>query len=82
MSLFIPFYLNYLQRTTSVHNQLKYKSLLTISLVVFRIVRPAKSRAQTEIGEFDVSITVYKNVVWLNVSMNEPHLMNTFYSTS
>ena len=51
-----------------------------VSLVVLRIVCPPETGAQTKISQFYVSVLVDQDVVWLDVSMNEPQLVNTFKS--
>lgn len=40
---------------------------------------PPKAGAQTKIGQFDVSIFIDQNIVWLDVTMDETHLVDAFY---
>jgi hypothetical protein len=42
---------------------------------------PPEARTQAEIRELYMTISVYQNIVGLDITMNEAHLMNTFYST-
>lgn len=55
--------------------------MIAIALIVFRIVRPAKTGTKTEIGQLDVAIAIDKNVVWFNITMNESHFMYAFNGT-
>lgn len=52
--------------------------MIAVALVVFRIVRPAKTGAKTEIGQFDVAITIDKNIIGFDITMNESHLVYAF----
>lgn len=48
-------------------------------LVVFRIVRPSEASAESKVCELDVTHFVNKDVVGLDVSVDEAHLMHTVY---
>lgn len=50
-------------------------------LVLFGVVSPSKSSAETKICELDVAIGSNEDVVWLDVTMNESHLVDRFDST-
>ena len=51
-------------------------------LIIFRVVRPSKTGAQPKVGEFDVAISINKNIVRFDIQMNEPHFVNRFHSSS
>ena len=42
---------------------------------------PPEAGTETKICQFDVSIAINEDVVWLDVSVNETHLMNALYRT-
>lgn len=48
-------------------------------LVVFRIVRPSEASAESKVSELDVTHFVNKDVVGLDVSVDEAHLMHAVY---
>ena len=56
--------------------------VISIPLVVFGVVGPPKAGTQTKIRQFDMTISVDQNVIRLDVSMDETHLMNTFHGTN
>jgi len=43
------------------------------TMIATRVVGPSESRAETEVGEFDVSATVDEHVVGLDVAVYEAH---------
>lgn len=57
----------------------KGERLLTISLIVFRVVGPAETGAEAEVGEFDVAVTVDEDVVWFDVAVDEAHLVHALH---
>ena len=42
-------------------------------MIAAGVVRPSESGAESEVGEFDVSVTVDEHVVRLDVAVNEAH---------
>ncbi len=52
-------------------------SIFTVLVVIFRVVGPTESCAETEIGELDVTGSIDENIVWLDVSVDEAHRMDT-----
>lgn len=42
---------------------------------------PPEAGAEAKVGEFDVSVTIYEDVVGLDVAVNEAHLVHTLYRT-
>lgn len=54
--------------------------MLTISLIIFGVMRPPKTCTKTKISQFNVTIPIDKYVIWLDISVNEAHFMNTFHS--
>eukprot|EP01136_Pigoraptor_vietnamica_P038755 Opistho-1_new@108519 len=50
--------------------------LLRELLVVLRVVRPAKARAEAKVRQLDVPVLVDENVVGLNVAVAEAHLVH------
>ena len=50
-------------------------------LIVFGVVSPSEAGAETKVSEFDVTIAINEDVVWLDVSVDESHLVNTVHST-
>lgn len=60
-----------------LHNKEKKKDIFyTVLLIVFGIMRPPESRAQSEIREFNVPIAINEYVVGFYVAMNESHFMH------
>ena len=50
------------------------------TLVILGVVRPAEAGAKAEVGQLYVSISVYEDVIRLDVSVNEAHLVDTLHS--
>ena len=49
-------------------------------LVVFRVVRPSEASAESKVCELDVTHFVNQDVVWLNVAVDEAHLVDAVHS--
>lgn len=64
----------YLQNPLRPHRIITGRALTF--LVILGVVRPAEARAQTKVRQFDVSIQVDKNVVGLDVAVDEAHLVD------
>ena len=54
-------------------------ALPTVVLVIFRVVSPPKPSAQSEVCQLDVAVAVDQDVVRLDVSVDEAHLVNTVH---
>ena len=54
--------------------------MIAITLIVFRIVRPAETSTKTKVGQLNMTVTINKNVVWFDITMNETHFMYAFHS--
>ena len=48
-------------------------------LVVFRVVRPSKASAEPKVSELDVTHLVNQDVVWLDVAVDESHLVHAVH---
>ena len=46
-------------------------------IVVFVVVRPTESGAETEVGELYMAVLVDQYVVWFDVTMDESQFMHT-----
>lgn len=56
----------------------RYGEAITVrTMVTTRIVGPSESSAETEVGELDVSATIDKHVVGLDVAVDEAHPVYT-----
>ena len=53
--------------------------LHTVVLVIFRVVSPSEPRAQPEVCQLDVAVAVDEDVVGLDVSVDEAHLVNAVH---
>ena len=54
-------------------------ALPTVVLVIFRVVGPPKPSAQPEVCQLDVAVAVDEDVVRLDVSVDEAHLVNAVH---
>lgn len=54
-------------------------ALPTVVLVIFRVVGPPKPSAQPEVCQLDVAVAVDEDVVRLDVSVDETHLVNAVH---
>ena len=52
---------------------------LTIVLVIFRIMRPSKSCAETEIGELYVAHFINQDIIRFNVPVDKAHLVDAVH---
>ena len=44
-------------------------------------MRPSEACTEAKVCEFDVSVSVYEDVIGLDVSVDETHLVDALYST-
>lgn len=42
---------------------------------------PAEASAKAKVGQLNVSVSVYEDVIWLDVAMDEAHFVNALHST-
>jgi hypothetical protein len=55
--------------------------VVLVGRVIFRVVRPPEARAQTKVGQLDVTVTVDQNVVRLYVPVDKTHLVHRLNRT-
>lgn len=56
------------------------KKLIPTTLVILGIMRPPEASAKAKVGQLYVSVSVYEDVVWLDVSVDEAHLVDALHS--
>lgn len=56
-------------------------TIITIPLVIFRIMSPPEAGTEAKIRKFDMTVTVYKDIVGFYITMNKTHFVYTLDST-
>ncbi len=54
--------------------------MIAIALIVFWIVRPAETSTKPKVSQLNMTVTINKNVVWLDITVNKTHFMYAFHS--
>ena len=55
---------------------------INIMLVIFRVVSPSEPSTEAKVCQLDVTVGVNQDVVRFDVSVDEPHLVNTVHGAN